>query len=140
MDKKICIVGGEDVHKRINLSSYLIDNGFEVTILGTSNQPFPDFINYVPYNLNRSFSALSDYRTIKFFKRFFKENSFDIIQTFDTKPAFLLPLALYNYKVPIVRTITGLGTVFMSNSLFYKTLRIIYYFSPCFFDDFQFVS
>ena len=128
MNKKICIVGGEDVHKRINLSKYLIDNGFEVTILGTSNQTFPDNINYVPYNLNRSFSALSDYKTIKFFKRFFKENSFDIIQTFDTKPAFLLPLALYYNKVPIVRTITGLGTVFMSNSLFYRTLRLTYYF------------
>lgn len=128
MNKKICIVGGEDVHKRINLSKYLIDEGFDVTILGTSKQQFPKEITYIPYNLNRKFSFKSDYKTIQFYKSFFKENSFNVIQTFDTKPAFLLPLALIKTKTPIVRTITGLGTIFMSKSLFSFVLRNVYFF------------
>jgi len=125
--KRICIVGGEDVHKRINLSKYLINAGFEVTILGTSEKEFPKDINYVSYNLNRKFSFRSDYKTIKFYSRFFKDNTFDIIHTYDTKPAFLLPLALLKTKFPISRTITGLGTIFMSKRISSFILRRVYF-------------
>ena len=127
MSKKICLVGGEDVHKRIALSSYLKEAGFQVTILGTTTHEFPDFITYVPYNLVRTFSPTADRNTIKWYKIFFEENDFDVIHTFDTKPAFLLPIALKKIKTPITRTITGLGTIFMSNSLYSLFLRKVYY-------------
>ena len=127
MTKKICLVGGEDVHKRIALSRYLIEAGFEITILGTSNHDFPDDIRYVPYNLVRHYSPISDRKTINWFKNFFQENDFDVIHTYDTKPAFLVPLALKKTKTPITRTITGLGTIFMSSSFFSYLLRKTYY-------------
>ncbi|MBU2938627.1 glycosyltransferase [Lacinutrix sp. C3R15] len=127
MNKRICLVGGEDVHKRISLSSYLKEAGFQVTILGTSSHKFPDYINYVSYNLVRNFSPVSDAKTLKWYKDYFSKNEFDVIHTFDTKPAFLLPIALKNTKTPITRTITGLGTIFMSNSLYSYTLRKVYY-------------
>lgn len=126
-NKRLCIVGGEDVDKRIPISKYLIDAGFDVTILGTSPKKFPDNVTYIDYNLYRKFSLKRDYRTIQFYKTFFKENSFDIIQTFDTKPAFLLPISLFKSKTPIVRTVTGLGTIFMSNTIFSKILRNVYF-------------
>jgi glycosyltransferase involved in cell wall biosynthesis len=127
MNKKICIVGGEDVDKRIPLSKYLIDAGFDVTILGTSFKEFPNNVTYINYNLYRRFSFKKDYKTVQFYKTFFNEYSFDVIQTFDTKPAFLLPIALLKTKTPIVRTVTGLGTIFMSNSIFSIILRNVYY-------------
>ena len=127
MKRKVCLVGGEDVHKRIALSKYLIEAGFEVTILGTSTHDFPSPINYVHYNLVRSFSPISDRETIQWYKRFFAKNDFDVIHTFDTKPAFLLPIALKNTTTPITRTITGLGTIFMSNSWFSFLLRKVYF-------------
>jgi glycosyltransferase involved in cell wall biosynthesis len=127
MTKKICLVGGEDVHKRIALSDYLIKAGFEITILGTSSHNFPNSIRYVPYNLVRSLAPISDRKTIKWYRQFFKENDFDVIHTYDTKPAFLLPLALKKTKTPITRTITGLGTIFMSTGIFSYLLRAIYY-------------
>lgn len=127
MSKKLCIVGGEDVHKRINISKYINEDDFEVTILGTSVEKFPDFITYIPYPLNRKFSIKSDYKTIQFYKNFFNKNNFDIIQTFDTKPGFLLPLALLKTKTPITRTITGLGTIFMSKGIFSYLLRMVYF-------------
>ena len=71
MGKTICLVGGEDAHKRIPLSKYLIKVGFKVTILGTGTHPFPNEINYIGYNLNRRFSPISDYKTILWYKRFF---------------------------------------------------------------------
>lgn len=127
MVKKICLVGGEDVHKRIALSNYLFDAGFEITILGTSSHDFPDSIRYVPYNLVRHYSPISDRKTINWYKHFFQENDFDVIHTFDTKPCFLVPLALRKTKTPITRTITGLGTIFMSTSFFSYLLRKTYY-------------
>src|SRR5690554_154885 len=126
MAKKICLVGGEDVHKRILLSSYLMDAGFQVTIVGTSDHKFPKSVNYVSYNLNRSFSPIADYRTVVWLKRFFKDNNFDLIHTFDTKPAFLVPLAQLKTNTTITRTVTGLGTIFMSQSLFSYVLRKVY--------------
>ncbi|MFL0352525.1 glycosyltransferase [Xanthomarina sp. GH4-25] len=126
MTKKICLIGGEDVHKRIPLSKYLIEAGFQVTIVGTSIKEFPDSVTYISYNLNRSFSPISDYKTILWLKRFFNKNHFDIIHTFDTKPAFLVPLSQLKTKTPITRTVTGLGTIFMSNSISSKILRKVY--------------
>ncbi|HLT52559.1 MAG TPA: glycosyltransferase family 4 protein [Flavobacteriaceae bacterium] len=123
----ICLVGGEDVHKRIELSQYLVDAGFRVTILGTSSQKFPDYVEYVNYNLVRSFSPVSDYKTVIWLKNYFKENNFDLIHTYDTKPAFLVPIALKKTKTPITRTITGLGTVFMAEGAFYTALRKLYF-------------
>ena len=127
MVKKICLVGGEDVHKRIPLSKYLIDAGYDVTIIGSSTSKFPENINYVSYNLNRNFAPFDDYKTLKWYKRFFKNNDFDIIHTFDTKPAFLVPLALRNSNIPITRTITGLGIIFNSESFSNFILRRLYF-------------
>jgi glycosyltransferase involved in cell wall biosynthesis len=126
MTKKICFVGGEDIHKRIPLSEYLINEGFEVSLLGTSNHDFPSTIKYYNYNLVRHFSPISDYKTIQWCRIFFGENKFDIIHTFDTKPAFLIPIALQKTTTPITRTITGLGTIFMSTSIFSFFLRGAY--------------
>lgn len=126
MKKKICLVGGVDAHKRIDLSKYLIIDGFDVTILGTGSSKFPERINYVSYNLNRHFAPVSDYKTIKWYKFFFKNNTFDVIHTFDTKPAFLVPLALLKTKTPITRTITGLGKIFNSRSMTNYVLKKVY--------------
>lgn len=126
MQKKICLVGGEDVHKRIQLSKYLMESDFQVTIIGTSNHKFPESITYHNYNLKRSLSPFADYKTIQWLKRFFEKNHFDVIHTFDTKPAFLVPLALLKTKTPITRTITGLGTIFMSKNVINDGLKYIY--------------
>ena len=128
MTNKICLVGGEDVHKRILLSQYLIESGFEVTILGTSTHSFPKPINYISYNLERRFSPISDIKTVFWFKQYFKNNTFDLIHTFDTKPAFLVPLSQLKTNTPITRTVTGLGTIFMSQSLSSAILRKVYLF------------
>ena len=123
---KICLVGGEDAHKRIELSQYLIANGFHVTLMGTKKFDCPPPIRFVLYNLNRKLNPLSDFKTILEYKRIFKSDEFDIIQTFDTKPAFLVPMAAKTVAAKVVRTVTGMGTLFMSNSIRNKILRSIY--------------
>ncbi|MEX0315170.1 MAG: glycosyltransferase, partial [Allomuricauda sp.] len=68
----------------------------------------------------------SDIGTILQYRKIFKHERFHIIQTFDTKPAFLAPLSYNNPDTKIIRTITGLGTIFMSNALKFRALRFLY--------------
>ena len=124
---KICLVGGEDSHKRIELSQYLIKAGFSITILGTGNQEFPENINYVKYSLNRNPAPFSDYKTLKWFQKFFRTNTFDLIHTFDTKPAFLVPIALKKFDIPVSRTITGVGKTFTSSGIYFWTIKHLYF-------------
>src|SRR5690606_18038904 len=106
---KICLVGGEDSHKRIELSQYLIKAGFDVTILGTGNQDFPDNIRYVKYHLNRALAPVDEYKTMQWYKHWFAESAFDLSHTIDSNPVFLLALALKQTTTPITRPMTGVG-------------------------------
>lgn len=124
--KTICLVGGEDAHKRIPFSGYLLKAQFEVTILGTLDHPYPEEIRYIRYCLNRKFNPVADFKTLLEYRRIFKKSHFDIIQTYDTKPAFLVPLAAWGLNVRVVRTITGMGTIFMSEAIKFRILRIVH--------------
>ncbi|USD24834.1 glycosyltransferase family 4 protein [Flagellimonas marinaquae] len=124
--KSICLVGGEDAHKRTELAQHLIQNGFDVTILGTKKFECPNNINLIVYRLNRKFNPLSDIKTVLEYREILRQKDFDIVQTFDTKPAFLLPLATMGMKIKIARTVTGLGTIFMSNSIKFIAFRSFY--------------
>ena len=130
MKKKIeiCLVGGEDAHKRIDLSQRLLLKGFSVTILGTKDYEYPENINFIKYDLNRSFNPFSDIKTVRQYTHILNSNTFDIVQTFDTKPAFLLPIAAFGSKVKVVRTITGLGKAFVSKNLKSAPIRYLYVF------------
>tara|TARA_R110000868_G_scaffold16305_1_gene73444 strand:+ start:6007 stop:7098 length:1092 start_codon:yes stop_codon:yes gene_type:complete len=125
---KLCLVGGEDAYKRIPLAEHLIKEYFDVTIIGTADYSYPKEINFIKYNLNRSFNLISDIKTILEYRKIFKNNRFDLIQTFDTKPAFLVPIALFGIKSKIVRTITGLGKVFVNNDPRNLPIKLIYIF------------
>ncbi|MCM4167324.1 N,N'-diacetylbacillosaminyl-diphospho-undecaprenol alpha-1,3-N-acetylgalactosaminyltransferase [Arenibacter antarcticus] len=122
----ICLVGSEDAHKRIGLAQCLMRDNFEVTILGTKEYDYPEDIQYIGYSLNRKFNPISDVKTIMEYRNILKKNNFDIVQTFDTKPAFILPFAAIGLNTKIIRTITGMGTIFMSNELKFKVYRIFH--------------
>ncbi|UOY06103.1 glycosyltransferase [Muricauda sp. SCSIO 64092] len=122
----ICLVGGEDAHKRIDLSKKLLHDNFKVTILGTKDYNYPEDINFIKYSLKRSLNVVSDIKTVFEYRKIVRENDFDLIQTFDTKPAFLVPLSLFGKKVIIVRTITGLGKVFINQNLKSLPGRFLY--------------
>jgi glycosyltransferase involved in cell wall biosynthesis len=124
--KTLCIVGGEDAHKRIELAREMIGKGWNITILGTRAHEYPAPIRFVNYSLNRKLNPFSDLKTMLFYRSYFSRETFDVVQTFDTKPAFLLPLALVGKNTRIVRTITGLGTVFMNDRLKYRILKKLY--------------
>jgi len=57
----------------------------------------------------------------------FKQHQPDVVHAFDTKPAMLVPYAARKAKIKgVVRTVTGMGWVFSSNSPLALLLRPVY--------------
>lgn len=126
----IVLMGGEDVHSRIDIAKEFIEMGFSVKILGT--QDFTPFkradIDYIQYSFNREFGIFQDIETIislrDILKKFPKQT---IVHAFDTKPTIFLPIASIGLdNIKVVRTITGMGRIFTENTLKNNLLRAIY--------------
>jgi len=126
---KLCIVSGEDVSKRIPIAKRLEKVGYEVTLSGSENPAIfhKNKMEYIHYTFQRKFSVNGDLKTVKTLQRIFDNSDFNIIQSFDTKPAVFVPYALrHNKNLKVIRTITGLGKIFSDDTLKNRALRQLY--------------
>ncbi len=127
---KIVLMGGEDVHSRIEIAKKFISMGFDIEILGTEDKDrfIKNGIHYRRYNFNREFGVLDDIKTLNSLREILKYYpNGTVVHAFDTKPTIFLPLAsmgLNNIKV--VRTITGMGRIFTDDNLKNMVLKGIY--------------
>jgi glycosyltransferase involved in cell wall biosynthesis len=123
----VVCVGGEDHPLRIPFLLALQDRQFRVTAVSTGDgTPFERAgILHYSYRFNRFSSGGGDWRAISAFRKLMDEIKPDIVQTFDTKPNLLAPIALRG-STPVVRTINGLGWVFSSKEPRALALRPIY--------------
>lgn len=129
MPSTIWHIGGEDIRLRIPLLQILREKGFKVGAVGSeSGHSFKNYgIDYYYYPLAKGLNPLADLRSICSLKNLFRNHPVDIVHAFDTKPAFLVPLAANNSKKQCVaRTIPGLGSLFSSRSPYALALRPIY--------------
>lgn len=114
---------------RIPILKKLSERGFSVAAVGSESlEPFRKAgIPYHRYDLNRGFSPLSDRRSVQQLVELFKLHQPDVVHAFDTKPAMLVPYAARKANVKgVVRTVTGMGWVFSSNSPLALLLRPVY--------------
>lgn len=126
---KILHIGGEDVRMRIPILSLLQSNGFQVGALGCNDGTAFEStkISYYDYFLNRWISPLDDIKTKKQLAKLFIETKPDLIHLFDTKPGVITPKVAKNNSVKVVvRTVTGMGYIFSSDSLLAKFLKPFY--------------
>ncbi len=124
-------IGGEDVRLRIPLLEVLRRHGFAIGAVGSEpGQQFADAgIPYWSYPLRRGPSPLSDLTSWRHLHRLFRTHRPDIVHAFDTKPTYLVPSAGRRAGIPArVCTITGLGYLFSSSSLFARSLRPAYHY------------
>lgn len=129
MSRRLWIVGGEDVHLRVPLISKLRERGFDITIVGSCTHASIKSagIPFLWYPLERRISPLQDRRALQHLTTLFREGKPDIIHAFDTKPAILAMIAGARAGIPArLRTITGMGHVFSSNSPLAMVLRVVY--------------
>lgn len=122
-------VGTDDIHMRIPLLMALRERGFEVGAVGSEDGDnfAPCDIPYWRYSLKRRLSPVGDLRSAVQLYSLFRKHKPDIVHAFDTKPIILGPLLAKEAGVRgRVRTVTGMGYVFSSNSLLAYALRPIY--------------
>ncbi len=123
----VLCVGGEDHALRIPFLSALRDRGFRVSAAGTGAAlPFSrNGIEYHGYDFDRFGARINDRVAIGQLSELVRSIQPEIVQTFDTKPNLLAPLAIRG-AVPVVRTINGMGWVFSSTNLKALAFRPIY--------------
>lgn len=127
MTLHVLCVGGEDHALRIPFLSALRSRGFRVSAAGTgAGLPFSKSgIDYHGYDFDRFGARIADRMAIGQLSKLVRRVRPDVVQTFDTKPNLLAPLAIRG-AFPVVRTINGMGWVFSSQHLKALALRPVY--------------
>ena len=119
-------VGGEDHHLRLPFLLALGRSGFRVSAAGTGD-PAPFARAGVPYyrfHFERFLNPFADVAGVGQIGAIIDHLGPDLVQTFDTKPNLLVPLAARSRKgFRIVRTINGMGWVHSSRSPLALALR-----------------
>jgi glycosyltransferase involved in cell wall biosynthesis len=128
MTPHVLCVGGEDHHFRIPLLLGLRDCGFSVSAAGTgSGDAF--LRSQIPYHLykySRFGDPFGDITAVNRLRRLLIEAKPQIVQSFDTKPNILVPLAARGVRTHVVRTINGMGWVYSSRSPLGLAARPLY--------------
>jgi len=130
-NKTLFYVGGEDVRMRIPILNKMIEKGYSVAAVGCRDESafLGSTIQYHDYYLKRSLSPISDIVSIKELSSIFFNEKPCFVHLFDTKPGVLAPKVAKHSGVKfVVRTVTGMGFIFSSHSIFIKFLRPIYRF------------
>jgi glycosyltransferase involved in cell wall biosynthesis len=124
----LCI-GGEDHRLRIPFLLALRDMGFRISA-AASGDPLPFVragLDYHRINFGRFINPLIDYVAFNSISKLIADARPELVQTFDTKPAILTPLAARRlHDVGIISTINGLGWLYSSRSPRALALRPVY--------------
>jgi lipopolysaccharide/colanic/teichoic acid biosynthesis glycosyltransferase/glycosyltransferase involved in cell wall biosynthesis len=127
---KVLIVGGEDVHARIDLMRGLTD-GYRPAAAGASRELGPTFARcgfpYYYYPLGRGVDLFSDLYAIGALWRLIRRVRPTLVHAFDTKPGVYACLAARFANVPVVvGTVTGLGSLYGEDTGSTSIVRGIY--------------
>jgi glycosyltransferase involved in cell wall biosynthesis len=125
----LLLVGGEDHELRIPFLLALRRGGFRVSAAGTgAPEPFVRAgLAYHRFRFDRSANPVADLRSLSSLAQLFEAVRPDVIQSFDTKPNILVPLAARRRDgTRIIRTINGMGWLYSSNNPLALALRPAY--------------
>ena len=126
MSHHLVCVGGEDHPLRIPFLLSLREKGFRLTAI--SSDDGTAFSRHgIPHRhigFDR-FAGSAELSTLHSIRGLMSELRPDIVQSFDTKPNLLMPLAVRS-QVPVIRTINGLGWTFSSLAPRALGLRPVY--------------
>lgn len=127
MQTHVLCVGGEDHALRIPFLEALRRRGFRVTAAGSGGAAsFAEAgIDYRYYAFDRFSAGLSDLAAVRRLARLVHEVDPELVQTFDTKPGLLVPAAVRG-RLPVVRTVNGMGAVFSTATPRMLALRAVY--------------
>ncbi len=125
-EPKVWIIGGADIDLRLGLVRKLQGFGYRMSVAGTGPASAFDEagIPYFAYRLGNRVDLLSDWLGYRQLLRYLRQHKPDVVHAFDTKPSIFGIAAGARAGVPArIRTITGLGYVFSSETVGAKWLR-----------------
>ena len=128
MTRLLCI-GGEDHALRIPFLLALRERGFRISAAASADPaPFErEGISFHPFRFNRFANPFADWAAVGTLAKLIARIGPDLVQSFDTKPNLLVPLAARAVPgVTVVRTINGLAYVYSSRSPKALTFRPIW--------------
>ncbi len=110
MSPHLLCIGGDDHALRIPFMLGFRHRGFQITAAATADPaPFVRAgIDFKSFHLYRFMSPMADWNAVKMFSELLADVQPDLVQSFNTKPNLLVPLAARGLRnVVIVRTING---------------------------------
>jgi glycosyltransferase involved in cell wall biosynthesis len=122
-------VGGEDHHLRIPFMLALRRYGFRVSAASTGDPRLfaRAGLEHRSFYFDRFVNPAADWAAVKRLAKLFADLRPDIVQSFDTKPSLLVPLAARGIeRVRVVRTINGMGWLYSSQAPIALILRVAY--------------
>ncbi len=122
----VLCVGGEDHNLRIPFLRAMAQRGFRVSAASTGDAaPFAAAgIEHHAFRFERFVTPFADYNGLRAVRAMLDHVGADIVQSFDTKPNILVPLASAGQqRWRAIRTINGMGWVYSSRSPLALALR-----------------
>lgn len=106
--KKICICTTVSITMKtfvIPMAKYLYEKcGYDITLICNNDEEFkrslPDYIHFIPVQMERGID-FSVVKSIKQFKKIFKEHSFDMVQYSTPNAAFYASIAAKKANIPV---------------------------------------
>ena len=129
MNPHLLCIGGDDHDLRIPFMLALASHGFRVTAAGTGDPaPFRCAgLDFRAINFDRFVNPIADWTAIKALSRLLADVRAELVQSFDTKPNLLVPLAARGFReMLVIRTINGLGWIYSSRSPMASALAPVY--------------
>ena len=128
--RRVLIVGGDDVHKRIDLMQALASR-FRFAAAGSDVRRADAFAEagfpFIYYPMDRGSNPLNDARSYLFLRRVMRRLQPDLVHAFATKPAVWGRLAARAAGVPVViGTLPGLGSLYSTSDLRTRIVRACY--------------
>ncbi len=126
---RVLCIGGEDHALRIPFLHALGARGLRViAACPTGGETFArERLAHRPFRFDRFVSPWADWTAIGSLAQLITDVRPDIIQTFDTKPGLLAPLAARRVgNALVVRTINGMGRLYSSRSPTVLAMRLAY--------------
>lgn len=134
MSKKIIIVANNAWYAynfRLNLARALKSFSFDVSFIIPFDEKYTTFLKK-EFHVDDIFidpkgiNPKNDFRTIKELYKIFKKNKPNMVLNFTIKPNIYSSLVCGILGIPCISNITGLGTIFIKESLVTKIAKLLY--------------
>lgn len=124
---------------RLNLIQGFLQKGIEVVCIAPYDAYSEELkklpLKYIPVHMHsKGNNPFADLLLLYRLQQAFKQTRPDIILQYTIKPNIYGTLAATRFRIPVINTVTGLGTVFLHNNWISKIAQKLYTFS------FQFAS